>query len=106
VKKDASGVYTRVSHYADWIQQHTGPLKGASAAANAPLATTLTAGQIDQGLAQLHEPLGFAQGRVRIGIVGGNRVRLGGIVVFAAEITIADRLLILAINANVSCSLV
>src|SRR5262249_5430779 len=28
-EKEAFGVYTRVSHYADWLQKHAGPLKRA-----------------------------------------------------------------------------
>jgi secreted trypsin-like serine protease len=100
-EKQAYGVYTRVSHYADWIQRHTGPLKTTAA----PLAVTgggnpLTVTQLDEGLRQLDSVLGPGKGRVQIGIRNGNRVKLGGKVVFDATSEIAGRLVILDINAN------
>ena len=94
----AYGVYTRVSAFADWIQKHTGPLAGA-----APIAAkdnVLSVAQLDEGLRQLDGLLGSAKGRVRIGVRGGNRVRLGDKVVFEAASEIAGRLVILDINAN------
>src|SRR5262249_19625922 len=72
----AYGVYTRISHYADWIQSHTGPLTGAAPARPAPGAA-LSPLLLEEGLKQLDGLLGTAQGRVSIGIRGGNRVRLG-----------------------------
>ena len=90
------GVYTRVSAYADWIQWHTGPLKGAAA----PLVSQLSVAQLDEAMTQLNALLGATKGRVRIGVRGGNRVKLGDKVVFEAQTDIAGRLVILDINAN------
>ena len=94
------GVYTRVSHYADWIHAHTGPLKGAVPVVETEAAHRLTLGQLDEALAQLDSLLGGAKGRVAIGVRGGNRVRLGEKVVFDATSDIAGRLVILDINAD------
>jgi hypothetical protein len=97
--QNAYGVYTRVSHHAAWIQGHTGPLAGAAAAPAAP-GNRLTPAQLAEGLAQLRTLLGAAPGRVRIGVRGGNRVRLRERVVFEAASDIAGRLIIFDINAN------
>ncbi len=98
-EKQAYGVYTRVSHYADWIQKHTGPLNGAR-----PLATTaetkLSVVQLEEALRQLDTLLGPTKGRVQIGVRGGNRVSLGDKVIFEAASEIGGRLAILDINAD------
>jgi tryptase len=94
------GVYTRVSAYADWIQTHTGPLKGASVASLSSQSTRLTEAQLGEALAQLDSLLGSAKGRVGIGIRGGNRVKLGGKVIFEATSQVAGRLVIIDINAD------
>jgi secreted trypsin-like serine protease len=98
-EKQAYGVYTRISAYADWIQKHTGPLNGAAPLADASSAR-LTAAQLDEGLTQLDSILGPAKGRIKIGVRGGNRVRLKDKVIFDAASDIAGRLVILDINAN------
>jgi secreted trypsin-like serine protease len=94
----AYGVYTRISHYADWIQRHTGPLTGAAPApaGSAQLSPVL----IEEGLKQLDGLLGASKVRVKIGIRGGNRVRLGQQVIFEASSSIAGRLIIIDINAG------
>lgn len=100
-QKQAYGVYTRVSAYADWIEQHTGKL--ASAASTMPTSQAgdqLTPTQLDETLRQLEGLLGPTKGRVRIGIRGGNTVRLGAEVVFEASSDLDGRLVILDINAN------
>ena len=96
-EKKAYGVYTRVSHYADWIQSHVGPLRSAP-----PLAPQdgLTVVQIRDALAQLEGTLGPAKGRIRLGVRGGNRVRVGSKVLFEPDSDIAGRLVILDINAD------
>ncbi len=96
-QEKAYGVYTRVSHYAAWIQSHTGPLKGATDFAGRD---GLTPAELDKALAQLQAMLGPAKGRVRIGVRGGNKVRLGEQVVFEAESDLAGRLIILDIDAD------
>jgi hypothetical protein len=92
-------VYTRVSHYADWIQKHTGPLKGARALATTAEAR-LSSVQLAEALRQLDSLLGPANGRVQIGVRGGNRVRLGDKVIFEAASEIGGRLVIVDINAD------
>ena len=94
------GVYTRVSHYADWIQKHTGPLQGAPPRLVQTAAPALTGQQLDQGLKHLEDLLGPSRGRVSIGVRAGNRVRLGDKVVFEAASNVAGKLIIMDINAN------
>ncbi len=102
-KKKAYGVYTRVSHYADWIQAQVGPLRGATPF---PADKRLTTDQIERALAQLETALGPAKGHVRIGVRGGNSVPLGKKVVFEAESEIAGRLVILDIDADRKVTLI
>lgn len=99
-EKGAFGVYTRVSHYADWIQKHTGPLQSAPPPAASAADARLTPAQLDEALRQLETLLGPAKGRVHIGVRGGNRVRLGDTVIFEAASDVAGRLVILDINAD------
>jgi secreted trypsin-like serine protease len=94
------GVYTRVSAHADWIQKQTGPIKGAAVQTGRAAEAKLSAAQIDEVIAQLAALLGPAKGRVSIGIVGGNRVKLRENVVFEAASTIDGRLIIIDINAD------
>lgn len=96
-KKEAYGVYTRVSHFSDWIQTHTGPLRGAPAST---LDEGLTPDQVGRALAQLEAALGQVKGRVRIGVRGGNKVKLLGKIVFEAESAVSGRLLILDVDAS------
>lgn len=97
--KQAYGVYTRVSQYADWIQKHAGPLKMA-AARPSHAGTALSPSQLEEGLRHLDSMLGSTKGRVRIGVSGGNRVKLGQRVMFEAASDLAGRLIILDINAS------
>ena len=99
-EKGAYGVYTRVSQYADWIQKHTGPLRGAELDREHIEGNTLTAAQLDEGLQQLESLLGSVKGRARIGVRGGNVVKLGDRVIFEATSDLAGKLIILDINAN------
>lgn len=93
------GVYTRVSHFADWIQSHTGPLTGATFT-RASATPRLTRPQVQEALAQLAGLLGPTSGRVTIPIDRGNRVRLRDRIAFEASSSIAGRLVIIDINAN------
>src|SRR5262249_22043177 len=105
-ERKAYGVYTRISHYADWIQNHTGALTGATPAQPAPAAAQLSPVLLQEGVKQLETLLGASKGRLKIGIRGGNRVRLGQQVIFEASSEIAGRLLILDINANREMTLI
>ncbi len=105
-ERNAYGVYTRISHYADWIQKHTGPLSGAAPAPQPTGAGALSPVLLSEGLKQLESMLGATKGRVRIGIRGGNRVRLGQQVIFEAFSEIAGKLIILDINASREVTLI
>jgi len=105
-ERKAYGVYTRISHYADWIQKHTGPLTGATPVQPATAAPQLSPVLLQEGVKQLETLLGASKGRLKIGIRGGNRVRLGQQVIFEASSEIAGRLLILDINANREMTLI
>jgi len=98
--KDAYGVYTRVSRFAVWIQQHTGPLNGATPDREPSYGNVLTVAQLEEGLHQLDGLLGATKERISIGIRGGNRVKLGEKVIFEASSDRAGKLIILDINAN------
>jgi secreted trypsin-like serine protease len=99
-EKQAYGVYTRVSHYADWVQKHTGPLRGASPLEATGAGNVLTVVQLEEGLRQLESLLGIGGGTVQVGVRGGNKVKLGVRVVFEATSAIAGRLAIIDINAD------
>lgn len=99
----AYGVYTRVSHYADWIQRHAGRLKGASRLGPQP---NLTNEQLSVFFAQLGEVMKPAMGRIALGIQGGNSVRVGKNIRFEAKSGVAGRLVILDIDANHNVTLI
>jgi secreted trypsin-like serine protease len=105
-ERNAYGVYTRISHYADWIQRHTGPLTGAAPALEPSGAAQLNPVLLQQGLQQLEGLLGPSKGRLKLGIRGGNRVRLGQQVIFEALSDIAGKLIILDINASREVTLI
>lgn len=98
--RKAYGVYTRVSAYADWIQKYTGPLRGVPASAVNANPEKLREPEIQLAMAQLTDLLGNARGRLRLGVEGGNRVKLGEKVRFQAESDTAGRLAIIDINAS------
>ena len=105
-ERNAYGVYTRISHYADWIQRHTGPLTGAAPALQSSGAGQLNPILLQEGLKQLEGLLGASKGRLKLGIRGGNRVRLGQQVIFEALSDIAGKLIILDINASREVTLI
>lgn len=104
--RKAYGIYSRVSHYAAWIQKHTGPLKGAGNLDNAAAGNRLSKLQLQEALTQLEEVLGRSTSRVSIGIVNGNRLRLGDKVVFEAQSSVDGRLAIIDVNADREVTLV
>jgi secreted trypsin-like serine protease len=105
-ERNAYGVYTRISQYADWIQRHTGPLTGAAPALEPSGAAQLNPVLLQEGLKQLEDLLGASKGRLKLGIRGGNRVRLGQQVIFEALSDIAGKLIILDINASREVTLI
>jgi secreted trypsin-like serine protease len=97
-EQQAYGVYTRISHYAKWIEERVGPLRGASD--DARDAQHLTDQEIAEGIGQLKALLGPTAAQVRIGVRGASRVPLGAEVVIEATSPIAGKLLILDITAE------
>jgi secreted trypsin-like serine protease len=103
-KKWAYGVYTRVSHYTDWIQRHVGQLRGASRLGPQP---NLTPEQLQGFFTQLEEMLGATRGRINLGIEGeSNRLRLGEKIRFEARSDVKGRLVILDIDADRKVTLI
>jgi hypothetical protein len=105
-EKEAYGVYTRVSQYADWLQKYTGPLKQASPPTASGADNHLSTLQLEEAMHQLENLLGAARDRLSIEIRGGHYIKVGGTVVFEAASTIAGRLLILDINADREVTLI
>jgi secreted trypsin-like serine protease len=104
-EEKAYGIYTRISAYADWIQSHTGPLKGAKPSAEASGAH-LSLAQVDEALRQIETLLGKARGKVSIAVKGGNRVKVGDEVIFEARSELTGRLVVLDINASREVTLI
>lgn len=102
-EKKAYGVYTRVSNFAGWIQQHVGQLRGASRLGPQP---NLSSEQLQAFFAQLKDVFGSANGRIKLGVQGGNNVRVGEKIRFEARSDIAGRLIILDIDANRKVTLI
>jgi len=95
------GVYTRVSYHAQWIKSLAGSIEAISAAdlqadARAALPTSFARG----AASQLQELLADVKGRVRIGVKGGNRIKLGQEVVFTVQSDVAGRLIVVDIGAG------
>ena len=99
-ESEAYGVYTRISHHAAWIEKVAGPLRAAAADQTPKPAPALTLAQAEEAERHLDGLLGPARGRVKIGIAGGNRVKLGAKVNFEATSSIAGRLVVIDINAE------
>ncbi len=102
----AYGVYTRISSFADWIQQHTGPLTGVSKLAIAPPpVTALTSTELDAALGQLRTSLSGAA-QVDLEIRGARPIRLYNRFKFAVRSPIAGRLMIFDISADQKATLI
>jgi hypothetical protein len=97
---EAYGVYTRVSHHAAWIESIVGPLRGAAPGEAPKPAAVLSVAQVAEAELHLDGLLGAARGRVKVGIAGGNRVKLGAKVNFEATSSIPGRLVLIDINAE------
>jgi hypothetical protein len=99
----AYGVYTRVSNYANWIQQHVSKLRSASRLGPQP---NLTNDQLNEFFVQLEDILEPAKERLSLGIQGGNSVRVGEKIRFEATSNIEGRLIILDVDANRKVTLI
>lgn len=95
----AYGVYTRVSHYAEWLQKRVGALAGLADRFQ-ETGPALSGPELAEGAGQLESLLGNAPGQISLSIRGGNRVVLGSDVVFQATSSIDGRLIVLDVNAN------
>jgi len=96
---NAYGVYTRISAYADWITQHTGPLDRIRPE-EAPAVTADPNELVDKVFSQLKAELEPAQGRAALTINRGTKVQLGEDAVFDITSRVAGRVLLIDINAK------
>jgi secreted trypsin-like serine protease len=96
---NAYGVYTRISAYADWITQHTGPLDRIRLD-EAPAVTADPNELVDKVFSQLKAELEPAQGRAAITINRGTKVQLGEDAVFDITSRVPGRVLLIDINAE------
>jgi hypothetical protein len=95
------GVYTRVSYHSEWIKKLTGPVKAVAASDLQTLVRPALSSSFSRSAAsQLQELLSDAKGRVRIGVKGCNRIKLGREVVFAVRSDVGGRLIVVDIGAN------
>jgi hypothetical protein len=94
------GVYTTLSHHAAWITSYTGPLLAvAPVDIDAQVAAIVSREFIRQAVAQLKDALPLGNGRVRINVKGGERIRVAEEVVFRVQSEVAGRLIVVDINA-------
>jgi len=97
----AYGIYARVSAHREWILKHVPEANDAPVVVASRRAVI---GIVDQQLAtavqQLETELASAKGRVRVGVSGGNQVKVGGLFFFKVESDIAGRLILLDVNAD------
>ncbi len=105
-ESEAYGVYTRVSHHADWIQRHTGPLYVAMRDQAPKPIPALLVTQVGEALRHLDGLLGQTRGRVKVRIAGGNRVKLGAKVNFEVTSSIGGRLVLIDINVKREVTLI
>jgi secreted trypsin-like serine protease len=95
------GVYTRVSSHSEWIKKLTGPVRAVTVGDLQTLVRPTLSNSFSRSAAsQLQEILSDARGRVRIGVKGGNRIKLGREVVFVVRSDIGGRLIVVDIGAN------
>jgi secreted trypsin-like serine protease len=94
------GVYTRVSHHADWITRHVGSVTAITGADLEVSDSGMVVSAFgEQALDQLRGVLMPADRRVQIGVKGGNRVAVGREVIFVARSDVAGRLVVVDVNA-------
>jgi hypothetical protein len=99
------GVYTRISTHAAWLTEQTGSLDGAPLSSVAVTALDPRKPDpnktrfVEAALGQLADALG-PQGRMRLEIVGGTRVKLGKEYSFEIRAETAGRLILIDVDAN------
>ena len=98
-QRDAFGVYTRVSHYADWIERHTGPLDAARSDAGGDRTADVRRHELEEIERHLADVIGAPNVDLRLWIEGGETRRLGEQVIFGVETRRAGRIMIIDINA-------
>ena len=95
------GVYTRVSHHADWLASFSSVDSVTPADLQPPSSASVVANAFtQQARAELEDVLAPAKGRVQITVKKGNRVKLGAEVVFAVRSDVGGRLIVVDINAS------
>jgi secreted trypsin-like serine protease len=95
----AYGIYTRVSAYREWILRHV-PEVARTQEDQKPASVAIADQTLAVALQQLETTFTAAKGRVRVGVSGDNKVRLGGLFSFAVSSEVSGRLVLLDVNAN------
>ncbi len=93
------GIYTRVSHYADWIRSHVPELRqpeSAVAAVTPELPSVISNAVIDR----LETVLSAAKSNAQLSIRGGTQVKLGSRYLFEVTSRIRGRLILFDLNAK------
>jgi secreted trypsin-like serine protease len=97
-EKNAYGVYTRVSSYADWLKQQTrSPL---DSIAEADYDDDTSAVLVKAAFAQLDDVLGAAKDQANITLNEGNTVKLHEAAAFTIKSSVSGTLILIDINAN------
>jgi secreted trypsin-like serine protease len=95
------GVYTRVSYHKRWIEGVAGSVTAvAPADLDMGVRPALSSSFSRSATSQLQELLPGANGRVRIAIKGGNRLKVGQEVVFLVGSDVGGRLIVVDIGAG------
>jgi Trypsin/Domain of unknown function (DUF4384) len=94
----AYGIYTRVSAYREWILRHA-PEVSRGPDDQKPASVAVADQALAVALQQLETTLTAAKGRVRVGVSGDNKVKLGGLFSFAVNSEVSGRLVLLDVNA-------
>jgi secreted trypsin-like serine protease len=97
-QKEAYGVYTRTSAYADWLKQQSRSALDDLSEADVDDGASL--GLVQASFAQLDDVLGAVKGRVSISVNVGNTVKLHDAAVFTIKSAVRGTLVLIDINAN------
>jgi secreted trypsin-like serine protease len=97
-EKNAYGVYTRVSAYADWLKQQT--RSTINAIAEADYDDEASSVLVTAAFTQLDAVLGVTKDRASVTLNKGNTVKLKENAVFTINSSVAGTLILIDINAN------
>jgi len=92
-------VNTRISYHASWLEEQVGPLSKVTYE-DLKVPVTLQEQNVWRARTALEDALPDVAGHVRVGLLRGNRVRLGGGLVFTVSSDITGRLFVFDINPS------